>query len=108
VKITPAHDFNDFATGKRHKLPEISVMNLDGTLNDLAGPFAGMDRFVARKAVKKALDEKGLARGSKPHKLMIPKSERSGTVVEPMISTQWFVKTKPLAEPALEAVRKGE
>src|SRR5512145_3363295 len=76
VKVTPAHDFNDFATGKRHKLPEISVLNLDGTMNEIAGPFAGMDRFVARKAVKKALDEKGLARGSKPHKLMIPKSER--------------------------------
>ncbi len=108
VKITPAHDFNDFATGKRHKLPEIAVMALDGTMNEVAGPFAGMDRFVARKAVKKALDEKGLARGSRQHKLMLPRSERSGTIVEPMISTQWFVKTKPLAEPALAAVRSGE
>jgi valyl-tRNA synthetase len=108
VKITPAHDFNDFATGKRHKLPEISILNLDGTMNELCGPFAGMDRFVARKAVKKALDEKGLARGSKPHELMLPRSERNGSIVEPMISTQWFVRMKPLAEPALEAVRKGE
>jgi len=108
VKITPAHDFNDFATGKRHKLPEINVMNPDGTMNEICGPFAGMDRFVARKAVKKALDEKGLSRGSKPHELMLPRSERNGSVVEPMISTQWFVRMKPLAEPALAAVRNGE
>jgi valyl-tRNA synthetase len=108
VKVTPAHDFNDFATGKRHKLEEMTVMNLDGTMNEAAGPFAGMDRFVARKAVKKALDEKGLARGSKPHQLILPKSQRNGSVVEPMISTQWFVKMQPLAEPALAAVREGK
>ncbi|MFO0612531.1 MAG: valine--tRNA ligase [Polyangiaceae bacterium] len=107
VKVTPAHDFNDFATGKRHKLEEINILTLDGKMNDLCGEFAGLDRFVARKAVKKALDEKGLARGSKQHDLMLPKSERSGSIVEPMISTQWFVKTKPLAEPALEAVKSG-
>jgi valyl-tRNA synthetase len=108
VKVTPAHDFNDFATGKRHKLEELTVMNLDGTMNEAAGPFAGMDRFVARKAVKKALDEKGLARGSKPHQLILPRSQRNGSVVEPMISTQWFVKMQPLAEPALAAVREGK
>lgn len=108
VKITPAHDFNDFATGKRHKLEEISIFNIDGTLNAEGGQFKGLDRFEARKAVKRALEEKGLARGSKPHQLMLPKSERSGTVVEPMISTQWFVKTAPLAAPALEAVRSGK
>ncbi|MEJ7735573.1 MAG: valine--tRNA ligase, partial [Polyangiaceae bacterium] len=108
VKVTPAHDFNDHATGKRHGLEEISILNLDGTLNAEGGPFAGMDRFVARKAVKKALEDKGLARGSKPHDLVLPRSERSGTIVEPMISTQWFVKMQPLAEPALAAVRSGE
>ncbi len=108
VKVTPAHDFNDFATGKRHKLEELTVMNLDGTMNEAAGPFAGMDRFVARKAVKKALDEKGLARGSKPHQLILPKSQRNASIVEPMISTQWFVKMQPLAEPALAAVREGK
>ncbi|NUP12603.1 MAG: valine--tRNA ligase [Polyangiaceae bacterium] len=108
VKVTPAHDWNDFATGKRHKLEEINILTLDGKMNENGGQFAGMDRFVARKAVKKALDEKGLARGSKPHELMLPRSERSGSIVEPMISTQWFVKMKPLADPALEAVRKGE
>ncbi|AKT35902.1 valine--tRNA ligase [Chondromyces crocatus] len=108
VKVTPAHDFNDFATGKRHDLEIISILNHDGTINEIGGQFAGMDRFVARKAVKKALEEKGLARGAKPHQLMLPRSERNGSIVEPMISTQWFVKTAPLAEPALAAVREGK
>jgi valyl-tRNA synthetase len=108
VKVTPAHDFNDFATGKRHGLLELTIFDLKGTMNEQAGPFAGMDRFVARKAVKRALEEKGLARGSKPHELILPKSERSQTIVEPMISTQWFVKMQPLAEPALRAVREGQ
>jgi valyl-tRNA synthetase len=108
VKVTPAHDFNDFATGKRHDLPEISVMNLDGTMNEAAGPFAGLDRKRARTAVKKALDEKGLARGSKPHTLTLPHCQRSGGVVEPMISTQWFLKMGAMAGQALEAVRSGK
>ncbi len=108
VKVTPAHDFNDHATGKRHNLPAISILNPDGTLNAEGGPFAGMDRFAARKAVKKALDDKGLARGTKAHELVLPRSERNGSVVEPMISTQWFVKMQPLAEPALAAVREGK
>ncbi len=108
VKVTPAHDFNDFETGQRHDLPLINILDLDGKLNEEGGPFAGLDRFEARKAVKKALKDKGLARGSKNHRLMIPRSDRTKTVVEPMLSTQWFVKTKPLAEPALEAVRTGK
>jgi valyl-tRNA synthetase len=108
VKVTPAHDFNDFATGKRHGLEELSILNADGTMNDHCGQFAGLDRFVARKAVKKALEEKGLARGTKPHELVLPRSERNGSIVEPMISTQWFVKMQPLAEPALAAVREGK
>ena len=108
VKVTPAHDFNDFATGKRHKLEELNILNLDGTMNAVCGPFAGMDRFVARKAVKKALDEKGLVRGTKAHELMLPRSQRNGSIVEPLISTQWFVRMKPLAEPALAAVREGK
>ncbi len=107
VKVTPAHDFNDFATGKRHKLEEITILRLDGTMNENAGPFAGLDRFAARKAVKRALEERGLARGSKQHQLVLPRSERTGSIVEPMISTQWFVKMAPLAEPALAAVREG-
>jgi valyl-tRNA synthetase len=108
VKVTPAHDFNDFATGKRHGLELISILNPDGTMNEQAGPFAGMDRFVARKAVKRALDEKGLARGTKTHSLVLPRSDRSGSIVEPMNSTQWFVKMQPLAEPAIAAVREGK
>jgi valyl-tRNA synthetase len=108
VKVTPAHDFNDFATGKRHNLEEINIFTLDGKVNEQGGEFAGMDRFVARKAVKKKLAELGLERGSKKHLMTLPKSQRSGTIVEPMISTQWFVKTKPLAEPAIAAVENGE
>jgi len=104
VKVTPAHDFNDFATGKRHGLEEINIFNLDGTVNDNGGTFKGLDRKEARRAVKKALDEKGLARGSKPHVLTLPRCQRSGGVVEPMISTQWFLKMKDMADRALEAV----
>jgi valyl-tRNA synthetase len=107
VKVTPAHDFNDFATGKRHGLEEINILNLDGTLNENGGPFAGMDRKRARTAVKKALDEKGLAKGSKPHILNIPKCQRSGGVVEPMISTQWFCKMTDMANEAMRAVADG-
>ena len=108
VKVTPAHDFNDFATGKRHQLEEINILNMDGTLNEQAGPFAGLERFAARKAVKEALEELGLARGERAHTLTLPRSQRSGTVVEPIISTQWFVKMKPLAEPAIAAVETGQ
>ncbi|HKQ67731.1 MAG TPA: valine--tRNA ligase [Polyangiaceae bacterium] len=107
VKVTPAHDFNDFATGKRHKLAEITIFHKDGTMNENAGPFAGIDRKEARKQVKRALEQKGLARGTRPHLLTLPKCERSATVVEPMISTQWYVRMKPLADPALAAVADG-
>ncbi len=107
VKVTPAHDFNDFATGKRHGLEEINILNFDGTLNANAGPFASMDRKDARRAVKRELEKKGLARGSKPHVLTLPRCQRSGGVVEPMISTQWFLKMRPLADKALEAVHSG-
>ncbi|HJL46018.1 MAG TPA: valine--tRNA ligase, partial [Polyangiaceae bacterium LLY-WYZ-15_(1-7)] len=107
VKVTPAHDPNDFATGKRHGLEEINILNLDGTLNDEGGPFAGLERFAARKAVKAKLEELGLARGSKKHAMTVPRSQRSGTIVEPMISTQWFVKMEPLAKPAIAAVEDG-
>ena len=108
VKITPAHDFNDFEVGKRHGLPNITIMNLDGTINAEGGEFAGMDRFDARKAVKAKLTELGLARGSRPHTMALPRSQRSGAPVEPMISTQWFVKMAPLAEPSIAAVESGE
>src|SRR6188768_3623154 len=107
VKVTPAHDFNDFATGKRHGLEELNIFNLDGTMNAQGGEFAGLERFKARKAVKKRLAELGFERGSKPHKMTLPRSQRTNSVVEPMISTQWFMKMAPLAEPALQAVRDG-
>jgi valyl-tRNA synthetase len=107
VKVTPAHDFNDFATGKRHGLEEINILNLDGTLNENAGSFQGLDRKKARGTVKKALDEKGLARGTKPHVLTLPRCQRSNTIVEPMISTQWFCKMKEMADEAILAVRDG-
>jgi valyl-tRNA synthetase len=107
VKVTPAHDFNDFATGKRHGLEEISIFHKDGTLNEHGGQFQGLDRKHARTAVKKALADLGLARGSKPHVLALPKCQRSGGVVEPMISTQWFLKMQAMADAALAAVRDG-
>jgi valyl-tRNA synthetase len=107
VKVTPAHDFNDFEVGKRHSLPFINIMNLDGTINEEGGEFAGMDRFDARKAVKAKLDEMGLARGSSPHTMALPRSQRSGAAVEPLLSTQWFVHMKPLAGPAVGAVENG-
>ncbi len=108
VKVTPAHDFNDFATGKRHHLEEISIFNLDGTVNEHGGKFAGLDRKRARAAVKKALDEIGLARGSKPHVLTLPRCQRSGGVVEPMISTQWFLKMEAMAKAAVAAIDRNE
>jgi valyl-tRNA synthetase len=107
VKVTPAHDFNDFATGKRHQLEEINILNLDGTINAQGGVFAGQTVQEARKAVKAALAEKGLERGKRPHTLMLPRCQRCNTVVEPMLSTQWFVRTAPLAEPAIAAVKDG-
>jgi valyl-tRNA synthetase len=107
VKVTPAHDPNDFATGKRHGLEEINILNLDGTLNENAGLFQGLERFEARAAVENELGNRGLARGRKKHTMTLPRSQRSGTIVEPMISTQWFVKMKPLAAPAIKAVEDG-
>jgi valyl-tRNA synthetase len=107
VKVTPAHDPNDFATGKRHDLEMINILNLDGTLNANAGKFEGLDRDAARKAIKAAIAEKGLDRGSEEHTMNIGRSQRSGAIVEPMISTQWFVNMKPLAGPAIAAVENG-
>ncbi|HEU4581492.1 MAG TPA: valine--tRNA ligase [Polyangiaceae bacterium] len=107
VKVTPAHDFNDFATGKRHQLEEINIFQLDGTMNENAGPFQGLDRKRARTAVKKALEEKGLTRGVKPHQLTLPRCQRSGDIVEPMLSTQWFCKMGEMAKEAIAAVETG-
>ena len=107
VKVTPAHDPKDFETGKRHSLPEISIFSLDGKVNANGGAFQGMDRYAARKAVKAKLAELGLTRGTRKHMMTLPISQRSGEVVEPMISTQWFIRMEPLAKPAIEAVEDG-
>ncbi|MEG3438163.1 valine--tRNA ligase [Pannus brasiliensis CCIBt3594] len=101
VKVTPAHDPNDFEMGKRHDLPFINIMNLDGSLNENAGEFAGQDRFVARKNVVKKLEELGFLVKIEPYRHSVPYSDRGKVPVEPLLSTQWFVKIEPLATKAL-------
>jgi valyl-tRNA synthetase len=108
VKITPAHDPNDFEVGKRHKLPEIDVLTDDGHMNANAGAYAGMDRFEARKKIVEDLKAQGLLEKIVDHTHAVGLCERSKTVVEPRISTQWFCAMKTLAEPALAAVERGE
>ncbi|ATY84344.1 valine--tRNA ligase [Kyrpidia spormannii] len=107
LKITPAHDPNDFEVGRRHGLPAPVVMNEDGTMNEGAGDFQGMDRFEARKAVVEALRREGYLERVEPHRHAVGHCQRCHTVVEPFLSEQWFVKMKPLAEPAIEAVKAG-
>jgi valyl-tRNA synthetase len=106
VKITPAHDPNDFEVGKRHGLAEIDVMTAEAKMNANAGPYAGLDRFAARKKIMEDLKELGLLEKVVDHTHAISICERSKTIVEPRISTQWFCKMKGLAEPALRAVRE--
>ncbi|WP_448573357.1 valine--tRNA ligase [Trichothermofontia sp.] len=101
VKVTPAHDPNDFEMGKRHNLPFINILNKDGTLNENGGPFGGLDRFVARKQVVKRLEEEGFLVKVEPYKHTVPYSDRGKVPVEPLLSTQWFVRIRPLAERAL-------
>ncbi len=108
LKITPAHDKNDFDIGQRHGLPVINVMNADGTINAAGGPFAGMDRFEARKKIVAQLEDEGLLQKVEPYKVNVPVSSRSKEIIEPLISRQWFVKMEPLAAPAMEAVRSGQ
>ena len=108
VKITPAHDPNDFEVGRRHKLAEIDVMTDDGKMNAAAGVYAGMDRFEARKEIVEDLKALGLLEKITEHTNAIGLCERSKTIVEPRASTQWFCKMKPLAEPAIAAVERGE
>jgi valyl-tRNA synthetase len=108
VKITPAHDPNDFEVGKRHGLAEIDVMTDHGHMNAAAGPYAGLDRFAARKRVVEDLQTQGLLEKISEHTHAIGLCERSRTIVEPRISTQWFCRMKELAEPAIAAVRSGE
>ncbi len=108
LKITPAHDPNDYKIGKKFNLPEINIMTQDAHMNENAGKYAGMDRFDCRKAIWADMKEAGLVIKEEPYQMSIPHSQRSGEVIEPMISQQWFVKMESIAAPALEAVRSGE
>ena len=108
VKITPAHDPNDFEVGKRHNLPEINIMNDDATINEKGGKYAGMDRYEARKAIVKDLEEQGYLVKIEPHSHNVGTHDRCGTTVEPLIKQQWFVKMEELAKPAIEALKTGE
>jgi len=108
VKITPAHDFNDYEMGKRHQLPIINVLTDNACINDEAPEaYRGLDRFVARKQIVADLEAAGLLEKIEPHQMMIPRGDRSGSVVEPYLTDQWYVKIKPLAKPAIEAVETG-
>ncbi len=109
VKITPAHDPNDYSIGQRHKLPMISVLTLDAKINDNApAAYRGLDRFAARKQVLKDLEAQGLLVSEKKHKLNVPRSDRTGVVVEPMLTDQWFVKMDGMGARGLKAVESGE
>jgi valyl-tRNA synthetase len=108
LKVTPAHDPNDFEIGRRHNLPSTKVIEDDGSMGAAAGPFQGLDRFECRKAVVAALKDKGLLVSMAPHKHGVGHCYRCKNVVEPNLSQQWFVKVQPLAQAAIEAVQKGE
>lgn len=107
VKITPAHDPNDFEVGKRHNLPEINVMNDDATINANGGEYAGMDRYDARKAIVEKLDEMGLLVKVEDHTHNVGTHDRCGTTVEPLVKPQWFVKMDEMAKPAIAALESG-
>jgi valyl-tRNA synthetase len=107
VKITPAHDLNDFEAGKRHNLPSIKVIDENAKMTREAGAFAGLDRFEARERVVEELKKLGLLEKVEPYKVNLRKCQRCKTVVEPLVSTQWWAKMKPLAEPAIKAVEDG-
>jgi valyl-tRNA synthetase len=109
VKITPAHDFNDYEMGQRHHLDVINILTDDAKINDTVDSvYTGMDRFVARKQMVKDLEAQGLLEKIEPHKLMVPRGDRSHTVIEPYLTNQWFVKVAPLAQPAIDAVKNGD
>jgi valyl-tRNA synthetase len=108
VKITPAHDPNDFEVGKRHNLPEINILNDDATINSLGGKYAGMDRYEARKAMVADLDAQGLLVKVEDHEHNVGTHDRCKTTVEPMIKQQWFVKMDELIKPAVEGVKNGD
>jgi valyl-tRNA synthetase len=108
VKVTPAHDQNDFEVGRRHNLPEIDVMTDDGHMSAAAGPYAGLDRFEARKKIVADLQAQGLLERVVNHTYAVGRCDRCKTIIEPRASTQWFVRMKPLAEPAIAVIERGE
>ena len=108
VKVTPAHDPNDFMMGQRHQLPMINVMNPDASINEQGGKYKGLDRFEARKRILADLEAWGYLKKSKTIKMLLAIVTAAIPMVEPYLSKQWFVKMKPLAKPALEAVQKGD
>jgi valyl-tRNA synthetase len=108
VKITPGHDFNDYEIGKRHNLPLINILDANAALNDAVPErYRGLDRFEARKRIIKEFEELGLLEKIEPHKLPVPRGDRSGAVLEPWLTDQWYVRIAPLAEPAIKAVEDG-
>ncbi len=107
VKITPAHDVNDFETGKRHNLPLVKVIGEDARMTAEAGNFAGLDRFEARKRIVAALEQSGELVKTEDYVVNLSKCDRCKTVVEPLVSTQWFVRMRTLADNAMAAVRSG-
>jgi valyl-tRNA synthetase len=107
LKVTPGHDPNDFLIGQRHGLPVVNILNKDATMSEEAGPYAGLDRFEARQALWSDMEEAGLTIKTQAHILSVPRSQRGGEIVEPLVSRQWFVAAEPLAKLALEAVHSG-
>jgi valyl-tRNA synthetase len=107
LKITPAHDPNDYALAQKHNLEFISMLDESAHVNENGGPYQGMDRFECRKKLWEDMRERGLVIKEEPYKMTVPRSQRGGELIEPIISTQWFIKIKPLADAALEAVRDG-
>jgi valyl-tRNA synthetase len=108
LKITPGHDPADYEIGQRHGLAIVNVLNPDATMNENAGPYAGLDRFECRKRLWADMQAAGQTIKTEGYTMQVPRSQRGGEIVEPMVSTQWFVRMKPLAEPALDAVRRGD
>ncbi len=107
VKITPAHDFDDLETGKRHGLAQITVLDDEARVNEAGGPYAGLDRYEARQRIVADLEALGDLEGARPHEMVVGRCQRSNDVVEPRLKTQWFIRTGPLAAKAMAAVREG-
>jgi valyl-tRNA synthetase len=108
LKITPGHDPNDYEIGQRHGLPIVNVLNPDATMNANAGPYEGLDRYICRERLWNDMQSEGLTIKTEPYTMQVPRTQRGGEIVEPMVSTQWFVRMEPLAKPAIEAVRQGQ